>query len=43
MSDTAWLFVAFMVVWIALGAYLYSISARQKKVDKRLEKLGNGN
>jgi CcmD family protein len=39
MSETAWLFVAFMVVWIALGAYLYSISARQKRVDKRLEEL----
>ena len=39
MSETAWLFVAFMVVWIALGAYLYSISARQKKVDQRLQDL----
>ena len=43
MSETAWLFVAFMVVWVALGAYLYSISARQKKVDKRLEELDREN
>lgn len=43
MSDTAWLFVAFMVVWLALGAYLYSISARQKRVDKRLEELDREN
>lgn len=43
MSDTAWLFVAFMVVWLVLGAYLYSISARQKKVDKRLEELDREN
>jgi len=35
-TDTAWLFAAFMVVWVALGAYLYSIAARQKKVDERL-------
>ncbi len=39
MSEVAWLFVAFMVVWAALGAYLYSISARQKKVDRRLDEL----
>ena len=39
MSETAWLFVAFMVVWVALGAYLYSIAARQKKVDRRLHDL----
>lgn len=43
MSETAWLFVAFMVVWVALGAYLYSIAARQKKVDRRLEELDRGN
>ena len=43
MSETSWLFVAFMVVWLALGAYLYSISARQKKVDKRLEELDREN
>jgi len=41
-SDTAWLFVAFMVVWVALGAYLYSIAARQKKVDQRLKELDRG-
>jgi CcmD family protein len=43
MSETAWLFVAFMVIWVALGAYLYSISARQKKVDQRLSDLDRGN
>ncbi len=39
MSDIAWLFLAFIVVWGALGAYLYSIALRQKKVDRRLEEL----
>ena len=43
MSEISWLFVAFMVVWLALGAYLYSISARQKKVDTRLEELDREN
>ncbi|MBW3595202.1 MAG: CcmD family protein [Actinobacteria bacterium] len=42
MSDTAWLFIAFMVVWIALGAYLFSIAARQNKVDRRLDELDRG-
>ena len=42
MSDTAWLFVAVMVVWVALGAYLYSIAVRQKKVDRRLDELDRG-
>lgn len=39
MSETAWLFVAVMVVWVALGAYLFSIAARQKSVDRRLEEI----
>ncbi|MDQ3941202.1 MAG: CcmD family protein [Actinomycetota bacterium] len=39
MSDLAWLFVAFMAVWIAIGAYLLSITARQKKLDQRLRDL----
>ena len=43
MSETAWLFVAFRVVWVALGAYLYSISARQRKVDERLSELERSN
>ncbi|MDQ3956819.1 MAG: CcmD family protein [Actinomycetota bacterium] len=41
MSDVAWLFVAFTAVWVALGAYLLSISARQKKIERRLEDLRN--
>ena len=39
MSELTWLFVAFMVVWIAIGAYLLSITARQKKLDQRLRDL----
>jgi CcmD family protein len=39
MSDVAWLFIAFMAVWVAIGAYLFSISARQKALDQRLREL----
>ncbi|MGH2807250.1 MAG: CcmD family protein [Actinomycetota bacterium] len=39
MSDVAWLFIAFMAVWIAIGGYLFSISARQKALDQRLREL----
>ena len=39
MSEVGWLFVALMIVWVALGAYLFSISVRQKNVDRRLEEL----
>ena len=41
MSDVAWLFVAFMVVWVAIGAYLLSLATRQKKLDQRLRELEN--
>lgn len=39
MSETAWLFIAFAAVWVAIGGYLYSIAARQKRVDERLREL----
>ncbi len=39
MSNLAWLFVAVMAVWVAIGLYLLSISARQKKLDQRLHDL----
>ena len=41
MSNLAWLFVAFMAVWVAIGLYLLSIAARQKKLDQRLRDLEN--
>ena len=42
MSEVAWLFVAFAAVWVALGAYLVSIAARQRRLERRLEELGPG-
>jgi CcmD family protein len=41
-SEVAWLFVAFSAVWVALGAYLVSISTRQKRLERRLEELSTG-
>jgi CcmD family protein len=40
MSDIAWLFVAFAAVWVAIGAYLLSITARQRQLERRLKDLG---
>lgn len=39
MSDIAWLFVAFAAVWVGLGAYLLSLSVRQKRLEERLRNL----
>lgn len=39
MSNTAWLFIAFAVVWIAIGAYLFSLGARQKRLEQRLSEI----
>lgn len=39
MSDLAWLFVAFAAVWIAIGLYLVSISARQRELERRLDEV----
>ena len=43
MSDLAWLFVAFMAVWVAIGGYLATIAARQKRLDERLRDLDQNN
>ncbi|HVL65243.1 MAG TPA: CcmD family protein [Actinomycetota bacterium] len=39
MSDVAWLFVAFLAVWAGIGAYLFTIAARQRRLERRLEDL----
>jgi CcmD family protein len=36
-SDVAWLFVAFLAVWIGIGGYLLMVGARQRKLERRLE------
>lgn len=39
MSELAWLFVAFAAVWIGLGAYLVSLTIRQRRLEERLRNL----
>ncbi len=41
MSDLAWLFVAFAAVWVGIGAYLFSIAARQARLERRLRALAS--
>ena len=41
MSDLAWMFVAFAAVWIAIGGYLVSINARQRRLERRLEDVAS--
>jgi CcmD family protein len=38
-SDIAWLFVAFAAVWVAIGGYLLSMTARQRRLEQRMEDL----
>jgi CcmD family protein len=39
MSDLTWLFIAFGAVWAGIGAYLLSVTTRQKKIEARLREL----
>lgn len=39
MTDLAWLFIALMAVWLGIGAYLWSVTVRQKKIERRLDEL----
>jgi CcmD family protein len=41
-NDIAWLFAAMAVVWIGIGAYLFSLGARQRKLEERIESLDQG-
>ena len=42
MTNLGWLFVAVMIVWIAIGAYLVSLSFRQRKLEARVTELTGG-
>ena len=39
MSDVAWLFVAFLAVWVGIGGYLVTIESRQRRLERRLAEL----
>jgi CcmD family protein len=38
-SDLTWLFIAFLAVWGGIGGYLFSVMARQKRIEARLRAL----
>jgi CcmD family protein len=40
-SDLAWLFVAFAAVWVAIGGYLVTIAARQRRLERRLDEVSS--
>ncbi|MFN2389576.1 MAG: CcmD family protein [Actinomycetota bacterium] len=40
MSEIGWLFVAFLGVWVGIGGYLYSLGARQRRLERTLDRLG---
>lgn len=39
MSEIAWLFIAFLAVWVGLGAYLFTLGSRQKRLERRMKDL----
>ena len=39
MNSMDYLFAAYLVIWIVLAAYLYSIDSREKKLRKEIERL----
>ncbi|MDR1242049.1 MAG: CcmD family protein [Deltaproteobacteria bacterium] len=39
MDKTLWLIYAFAAVWLAFGLYIFMLSRRQAKLEKRLRRL----
>ena len=39
MSQTTWLFIAFLAVWAGIGAYLATLATRQRRLERRLDAL----
>jgi CcmD family protein len=39
MQNISYLFVAYAVVWVVMFFYLFSLSAREKKIQKELREL----
>ena len=39
MSNEAWLLIAFLAVWVAIGGYLWSLATRQHRLEHRLTEL----
>ena len=43
MSTLTWMFIAFMAVWVGLGVYLWSLGARQRRLEERLDAVSHAN
>ena len=39
MSNLTWMFIAFAAVWIGIGAYLLTLGARQRNLERRVNEL----
>ena len=39
MSDVAWLAIALLAVWIAIGGYAATLVARQRRLERKLDDL----
>ncbi|MQA99410.1 MAG: CcmD family protein [Actinobacteria bacterium] len=41
MSNETWLLIAFLAVWVAIGGYLWTLAARQRRLERRLSELND--
>ena len=39
MSDVAWLAIALLAAWIAIGGYAATLVARQRRLERKLDDL----
>jgi len=39
MANLGFLFAGFVVVWVLLAGYMFSLSVRQKKLSREVERL----
>lgn len=39
MTNLEFLFAGFLVVWVLLAGYMFSLSSRQKKLNREMEML----
>ena len=37
--NLTWLFIAFLAAWAIIGLYVFSIAARQRRLEERLDEV----
>jgi CcmD family protein len=40
-NEIAWLFFAFLAVWIGIGVYVLSLGVRQRRLERRVNELAS--